>query len=167
MWNCATASKLLDALLVVCWRHERRLYAASRWRQATTCACLPLEEWLSSLYDKQLVRFRIWCGTSLYNKWITVYPYIKECTAWNMWYMHQGTSLVACGKCVSAYTFGMTVLPFIASVVDAIKAETVVTKYFWLRAKGDMLQVQKEKGIDTSGTDRREEKQKRPKPLCL
>ena len=61
----------------------------------------------------------------------------------------------------------MTVLPFIASVVDAIKAETVVTNYFRLRTKGDMLQVQKEKGIDTSGTDRREEKTKRPKPLCL
>lgn len=84
-----------------------------------------------------------------------------------MWYMHQGKSLVACGKCVSAYTFGMTVLPFIASVVDAIKAETVVTKYFRLRTKGDVLQVQKEKDVDTSGTDRREKKTKRPKPLCL
>ena len=54
----------------------------------------------------------------------------------------------------------MTVLPFIASVVDAIKAETVVTKYFRLRTKGNVLQVQKENGIDTNGTDRREKKNK-------
>ena len=38
-------------------------YAASRCQQTTICACLPLEEWLISLSDKQYVRFRLWCGT--------------------------------------------------------------------------------------------------------
>ena len=38
-------------------------YATSRCQQTTICACLPLEEWLISLSDKQYVRFRLWCGT--------------------------------------------------------------------------------------------------------
>lgn len=38
-------------------------YAASRCQQTTICACLPLEEWLISLSDKQYVRFRLWRGT--------------------------------------------------------------------------------------------------------
>lgn len=38
-------------------------YAASRCQQTTICACLPLEEWLISLSDKQYVRFLLWCGT--------------------------------------------------------------------------------------------------------
>lgn len=38
-------------------------YAASRCQQTTICVCLPLEEWLISLSDKQYVQFRLWCGT--------------------------------------------------------------------------------------------------------
>ena len=44
-------------------KNIKAAYAASRCQQTTICACLPLEEWLISLSDKQYVRFRLWCGT--------------------------------------------------------------------------------------------------------
>lgn len=42
-------------------------YAASRCQQTTICACLPLEEWLISLSDKQYVRFAYGVGRSCMN----------------------------------------------------------------------------------------------------
>ena len=44
------------------WRHENGICRFTL-SITTICACLPLEEWLISLSDKQYVRFRLWCGT--------------------------------------------------------------------------------------------------------